>query len=255
MRRRNLLPALLCLLFINVYAQDKQGKITGTIVDGSQKNMASATITLINAKDSSVVKFTSSTKEGNYEFDHVSEGRFFVQVTIIGYEKANSDAIVISSANQLVKVPEIKLTEESKSLEAVTVTAKKPFIETKIDKTVVNVDASPTSAGSTAMEVLEKSPGISVDNDGNISLRGKAGVIVMMDGKPTYLSASDLATMLKNMPASALDQIEIMTNPSSKYDAAGNSGIINIKTKKGKQAGFNGSVMTSMTTSFLQLGN
>ena len=134
-------------------------------------------------------------------------------------------------------------------MQEVTVTAKKPFIETKIDKTVVNVDASPTSAGSTALDILEKSPGITVDNDGNISLRGKQGVIVMMDGKQTYLSATDLANLLRNMPASALDQIEIMTNPSSKYDASGNSGIINIKTKKGKNNGFNGSIMLGATTS------
>ena len=99
------------------------------------------------------------------------------------------------------------------------------------------------------MEVLEKSPGISVDNDGNISLRGKAGVIVMIDGKLSYLSAADLANMLKNMPASALDQIEIMSNPSAKYDASGNSGVINIKTKKGKSAGFNGSIMVGLTSS------
>ena len=131
----------------------------------------------------------------------------------------------------------------AKSLGDVTVNSKKPFIETKIDKTIVNVEASPTSAGATALEILEKSPGVTVDNDGNISLRGKAGVIVMMDGKQTFLSAADLANLLKNMPASALDQIEIMTNPSSKYDASGNSGVINIKTKKGKNAGFNGSVM------------
>jgi len=103
------------------------------------------------------------------------------------------------------------------------------------------------------MDMLEKSPGISVDNDGNISLRGKQGVIVMIDGKPTYLSATDLANMLKNMPASALDQIEIMTNPSSKYDASGNSGIINIKTKKGKNNGFNGNFMIGATSSIYKL--
>jgi hypothetical protein len=92
------------------------------------------------------------------------------------------------------------------------------------------------------MDVLEKSPGISVDKDGNISLKGKAGVMIMVDGKPTYLSAQDLANMLKTMPSSQLEQIEIMTNPPAKYDAAGNSGIINIKTKKNKIQGFNGSV-------------
>jgi len=141
------------------------------------------------------------------------------------------------------------MVQQAKGLAGVTVTAKKPFIETKIDKTIVNVDASPTSAGSTALEILEKSPGVAVDQDGNISLRGKQGVIIMMDGKLTYLSAADLANLLRNMPASALDQIEIMTNPSAKYDASGNSGVINIKTKKGKNDGFNGSVMVGITTS------
>src|SRR5438477_1214746 len=163
-----------------------------------------------------------------------------------------SIAFEISSSNPSVILPALVMTEQAKNLVGVTVTAKKPFIEAKIDKTVVNVDASPTSAGSTALEVLEKSPGITVDNDGNISLRGKAGVIVMIDGKPTYLSSADLANLLKNMPASALDQIEIMTNPSAKYDASGNSGVINIKTKKGRAAGFNGSVMAGITSSIFK---
>ncbi|HZI00640.1 MAG TPA: TonB-dependent receptor, partial [Flavisolibacter sp.] len=145
------------------------------------------------------------------------------------------------------------LTAIEKGLSGVTITAQKPFVETKIDRTVVNVDASPTSAGATAMEVLEKSPGIIVNGEGQISLRGKEGVIVMMDGKPTFLSPTDLANLLRNMPASALDQIEIMTNPSSKYDAAGNSGVINIKTKKGRAGGFNGSIMVGATTSIYNL--
>ena len=92
------------------------------------------------------------------------------------------------------------------------------------------------------MEVLEKSPGVTVDKDGNISLKGKQGVMIMMDGRPSYLSGQELANLLKNMPSSAIDQIEIMTNPSAKYDAAGNSGIINIKTKKNKLKGLNGNV-------------
>lgn len=97
---------------------------------------------------------------------------------------------------------------------------------------VVNVDAAVTNAGTTVLEVLEKSPGITVDNDGNISLKGKQQVLVMMDGKPTYLGPTELANLLKSMPSSLVEQIEIMTNPSSKYDAAGNSGIINIRTKR-----------------------
>jgi outer membrane receptor for monomeric catechols len=126
-------------------------------------------------------------------------------------------------------------------MQEVTVTAQKPFIETKLDKTVVNVDASPTSAGSTALDILEKSPALLWTMMAP-SVFAETGVIVLMDGKQTYLSATDLANLLRNMPASALDQIEIMTNPSSKYDASGNSGIINIKTKKGKNNGFNGAL-------------
>jgi hypothetical protein len=110
---------------------------------------------------------------------------------------------------------------------------------------VVNVDASPTNAGANALEVLEKSPGVSVDRDGNISIKGKQGVIVLLDGKQTYLSGQDLANLLRNMPASQLDQIEIMTQPSAKYDASGNSGILNLRTKKSLAKGFNGSVNLS----------
>ncbi len=147
----------------------------------------------------------------------------------------------------------ISVDQTNKDLGGVTVTAQKPFVETKIDRTVVNVDESPTSVGATALDILEKSPGIMVNHDGLISLRGKEGVIVMMDGKQTFLSPADLTNLLRNTPASALDQIEIMTNPSSKFDAAGNSGIINIKTKKGRAAGFNGSVMIGATTSIYNL--
>jgi len=131
------------------------------------------------------------------------------------------------------------------TLSQVTVVGHRPPIENKIDKTVVNVDASPTNGGLTALEVLEKSPGVMVDNDGNISLKGKQGVKVFIDGKPTYLSPTDLANYLKNMSASQLDQVEIMSQPPAKYDAAGNSGVINLVTKKNKNNGLNGSVTLS----------
>ena len=130
----------------------------------------------------------------------------------------------------------------AKSIQAVTVVSKKPLIEQKLDRTIVNVDAAASNVGATALEVLEKSPGITVDKDGNISLKGKQGVQVYIDGRPSYLSGNDLANLLRNMNANQMDQIEIMTNPPAKYDAAGNSGVINIKTKKNKQFGYNGSV-------------
>ncbi len=172
-------------------------------------------------------------------------------VSAVGYETTRSELIELLAGTDSQDNP-VTLRSAAKSLGGVTIAAKKPFIETKIDRTIVNVDASPTNAGATALEVLEKSPGIMVNNDGAISLRGKSGVIVMLDGKPSFLSPGDLANLLKNMPASSIEQIEIMTNPSSRYDASGNAGVINIKTKKGRTAGFNGSVMAGLTTSFFE---
>src|SRR5574339_859520 len=128
---------------------------------------------------------------------------------------------------------------------SVRVTTKKPLIEQKIERTIVNVEAAVTNVGTSALEVLEKSPGVSVDKDGNISLKGKQGVQVYIDGRPSYLSGTDLANYLRNLNSSQLDQIEIMTNPPAKYDAAGNAGIINIKTKKTKQFGYSGNIAST----------
>ncbi|RYY31363.1 MAG: TonB-dependent receptor, partial [Chitinophagaceae bacterium] len=140
------------------------------------------------------------------------------------------------------QITTLALTERAQALGQVTVVSRRPLVEARLDKMVVNVDASPSNAGATALELLEKSPGVSVDKDGNISLKGKQGVTVLMDGKQTYLSGQDLANLLRSMPASQLDQVEIMTQPSAKFDAAGNSGVINLRTKKAKTMGFNGSV-------------
>ncbi len=222
-------------------AQTTEGKVTGT-VSSLSKPIEAATVSLLKAKDSSLVKMSLSGKTGNFEIEKLVEGKYLVSVTIVGFTKYYSEAFELNNANQLYTVKPIELVSSSKALKDVTVTAKKPFVEQKLDRTLINVDASPTNAGLTAMDVLEKSPGISVDKDGNISLKGKQGVMIMIDGKPTYLSAQDLANMLKNMPGNQLEQIEIMTNPPAKYDAAGNGGVINIKTKKNKAQGLNGNI-------------
>ena len=250
-----LFSVLLMVLTLSLTAQTKIGKISGTITDENQKPIDGATVSLLKAKGAALVKVAITNKQGVFEFEKIAEGEYIISTTVTGFQKKNSPAFTISAENPTVKVDDLKMAPVPKSLGEVTVTAKRPLIENKIDRTVVNVDAAPSNAGATAMEVLEKSPGISVDNDGNISLKGKAGVIVMMDGKPTYLSATDLAAVLRNMPASGLDQIEIMTNPPAKYDASGNSGIINIKTKKSKNEGLNGSFTSGGTISFYKRDN
>lgn len=222
-------------------AQTVKTKITGSVVDGNQKTIESATIALLKWKDSSTVKFSIAGKDGKFVFENISNGHYLVMVSAIGHQKSYSEQFEVSEASQIIQLKTIELIPEAKSLNNITITAKKPFIEQKIDKMVINVESSITSAGSSALDVLEKSPGVTVDKDGNISLKGKQSVLVMMDGKPAYLSGADLVNYLRSLPSSAIDQIEIMTNPSAKYDASGNSGIINIKSKKNKQIGFNGS--------------
>ena len=240
-----MLTAALMSFSLISQAQVKDGKVSGMVVDGNVKTIESATITLLRFKDSSVVKLSVANKEGNYEFEAVPEGRYLVSITAAGHSKEFSEIFEISAAKSDVTLKTIELIPVAKSLSEVTVTAKKPLIEQKLDRMVVNVEASVTNVGASAMEVLEKSPGISVDKDGNISLKGKQGVQVYIDGRPSYLGGTDLANLLRNMNASQLEQIEIMTNPPAKYDAAGNSGIINIKTKKTKQFGYNGSLSST----------
>lgn len=235
----NLLPVLALTSFGTLQAQT--GRVSGRVEDGSRRIIESATISLLKAGDSSVYKINVADKNGAFLFEQVPAGSFLVSVTAVGHQKAFSEKFEISTTNGSINLNPMQLVAAAKSMAAVTVTAKKPLIENRIDRTIVNVEASPTNVGSSALEVLEKSPGITVDKDGNISLKGKQGVMVLVDGRPTQLGGADLANMLRSMTASQLDQIEIMTNPPAKYDAAGNAGIINIKTKKNRQFGYNGS--------------
>ena len=242
MRKYFTLIALLSATTMAVQAQEATGKVTGSVEDASQKTVSAATISLLHAKDSAVAKINVADKVGRFQFEGIANGKYLVLVSAVGHAKTFSKPFELSSSNSEVNLQPLVVVPATKEMAGVTVVASRPMIEQKIDKTVLNVDASVTNVGATALEVLEKAPGVSVDKDGNISLKGKQGVMLMMDGRPTYLSATELSNYLKSLPASAIDQIEIMTNPSSKYDAAGNSGIINIKSKKNKQKGFNGSV-------------
>ncbi len=236
-----------CLMAVEAHAQTALSKGVKGLV-AAQKPIDAATVALLNVKDSSIVKTAVTNKDGQFEIALLKDGRFLVSVQAIGFNTYYSEAFEVNTSSPVYTVKQVSLSPSSQQLGNVVVTTKKPFIEQKIDKTVVNVDASPTNVGLSALDVLEKSPGITVDKDGNISLRGKQGVVIYIDGRPTYLSGTDLANYLKNLSSGSLDQIEIMTNPPTKYDASGNSGIINIKTKKTKVTGLNGSVTVGAGT-------
>jgi iron complex outermembrane receptor protein len=228
------------LLFKSVAFAQPAGTISGHIV--KTDTSIAATISLLRARDSATVKLAVSSRDGRYDFEKITLGKYLIVVNAVGYRKVFSQVIDITAQQPSVQLPGIALMPLDKELAAVTVTAKRPLLEQRIDRTIVNVDASITNAGTSALEVLEKSPGITVDSDGNISLKGKQGVMIMVDGRPTQLNGADLANLLRNMSSTQLDQIEIMTNPPSRYDASGTSGVINIKTKKNITAGSNGSV-------------
>lgn len=233
-----------------------QHTIKGNINNASGKtiDLTNTTVSLLHFTDSSKVKSVKTDDKGYYEFLNVPSGKYLLETSGVNLKHSFSDAVIISDTTPFT-LRNITVMQESKTLQQVKVTGKKPFIENKIDKVVVNVDALISNAGNTAMDVLEKSPGVSVDKDGNISLKGKDGVMVMIDGKPSYLSGQDLANFLRNTPASSIEQIEVMTNPSAKYEAAGNSGILNIKTKKNKLKGFNGNFSSTYTQGIYWKGN
>ncbi|MGF7078528.1 TonB-dependent receptor domain-containing protein [Mucilaginibacter sp. UYCu711] len=226
------------------------GTVSGKLVNAQSAAMDYATISLLRAKDSTVVKGTLTNDAGAYTFDNIKPGDYIIKATTVGYTNAVSAAFNVDAG--AVNVPLLKMRANVKALNTVTINSTRPLIERKIDRTVMNVENSVMAAGNTAMEILERAPGVTVDNDDNISLKGKQGVTVMINDKLTYLSPANLATLLRSTDGNTIQSIEIITNPSSKYDAAGNSGIINIKLKKNKQVGTNGSVNAgvSKATSF-----
>ncbi|RFS20673.1 TonB-dependent receptor [Chitinophaga silvatica] len=226
-----------CLCFVfTVASSQSYTRISGRVIDDQQRPVNAATAALLKAGTSTPVKIELSDKDGHFQFEKQTVGTYRIIVTAIGFIKYESNPF---QADSSIVLPVFKLQKSDIELKEVNVTASKKFIEQKIDRTVVNVDALISNAGTTALDVLEKSPGVQVDLNGNISLKGLQGVTIYIDDKQTYLSGSDLQNYLRSLPASLLSQIEIMPNPPAKYDAAGNGGIINIKTLKRKPKGFN----------------
>lgn len=239
-----LLLSTLLFIFNDVQAQNAatvSGEISGKVLDETQKAFPYASVSLLNAKDSSSVRGTLSGDNGNYEFKSIHPGKYLVAIYVVGYRKMVKGPFQIGVDQRSHTVAQVQMELDAKQLKGVDIVKQKPLIERQIDKTVLNIENSILATGNTALEILQKSPGVTVDKDGKIALRGKQGVTVMLDGKPTYLSSEQLANLLRSTEGTAIQSIELITNPSAKYDAAGNSGIINIKLKKNRNFGTNGS--------------
>lgn len=226
----------LLLIVLGFVASGFAQTLNGTILDASSKGIPFASVVLLKA-DKSIAKTTVADDQGRYLFDKIEAGNYALAAFSIGFAKYESQVFELK-ANQLQN---LVLQETATQLNEVQVATKRPFVEQQLDRTVVNVANSIVGSGSTALEVLTKAPNVTVDfQKEQIELRGKEGTIVMIDGKQSYLSGSDLVAMLRGMSSDNIDKIEIITNPSAKYDAAGNSGIINIKLKKNMALGANG---------------
>ncbi|HWN89298.1 MAG TPA: TonB-dependent receptor, partial [Chitinophagaceae bacterium] len=239
-------PALTLIIFLiasyMVSAQTtERGKISGKVTDEQQKPIEGATAELLRTKDSSLVKVAISNKSGLIEFENIRFGSYFIKTTYVNHERSFSSIIDLSATNNAVTINDVILKPAAKELQTVQVTGRKPFIQQMTDRIVVNVENSVINAGSSAFDVLERSPGVLIDVNDNISMRGKTGIIIYLDGKPSPMSGADLVNYLRSLPSNAIERIELITNPSARYDAAGNAGIIDIRMKKDQRFGTNGS--------------
>lgn len=234
---KSILLLLLALLSGTVsFSQKISGRVL--LADGSAAEYA--TVTLHLAADSTLVKGTMTDVSGAYELVGVQTGRYYLAASSIGAGKKLSPAFEFTGKD--TDLADLRLEDATNTLGEVTVTARKQVIEVKADKTILNVEGTVNSTGLNALELLRKAPGVTVDNNENVTIKGKNGLRVLIDGREVPLDGKDLAAQLKGMQAADIANIEIISNPSAKYDAAGNAGIININLRRNKALGTNGNI-------------
>lgn len=233
------LLALATLLFSQ--SLFSQGQVSGSLRDASGQPVAFANVLVLVAADSTLLRGSLTDEDGNFQFDNIGAGTYLVQFSMLGFEELTSESLVFSESTPPLRLGEIVLRENSELLDEVLVSAKRPFLEQKIDRTVVNVSNSITNAGGTALQVLQRSPGVQVNAlTKSISLAGKQGVVVMINDKITRLSADAVVDMLAGMNADNIDRIELIHTPPANFEAQGNAGIINIILKSSTDEGLNG---------------
>ncbi len=216
--------------------------ITVRVMDENQKLIENATVEIYSNSEKKILKSLITDRDGLAKVELSANGSYYIIAKAINFEQNVPVKFEIPTLTRFIN---ILITTKSAQIKEVTVTAKKQLIQRAQGKTIINVDASITNVGTSVLDVLEKSPGVSVDRNGAIALQGKPRVLVLIDDKPTYLSGEDLSNLLSSMNSSQVNQIELITSPSAKYDASGNAGIINIKTKKNIQQGFNGNLSST----------
>lgn len=232
--RKSFCLTLMSLLFI-VPVFGQQVQLKGKVSTANQEPVAYATVSILQKSDSTLVKVSITDGDGKFSFAEIKAGEYLLRVTSVGYKE------YIQEIKQNTDF-QIAMEEDSQVLSEIQVTARKPIIEILADKTVFNVEGTLSASGITGFDLLRKAPGVVIDNNENLIVEGKGGVQIYIDGKPSPLTGQDLANYLKTLQSSDVEAIEIITQPSSKYDAAGTAGIVNIRLKKNKNFGTNGTL-------------
>lgn len=237
---------LICtiLFFISyLFTFAQSGSVEGHIQDERGEAVIFANCALFHALDSSLIKAEMSDAEGDFSFHGIAPGDYFLDISYVGMQKCRQ---YIRQVNEGLKLEDIVLKAQAMELEGVEVTAQRAMVEVKADRTVFNVEGTINSVGNNGLELLRKAPGLVVDNNNNISVLGRSGVLVYVDGQRLPLTGEQLSNYLESLTAEQIDRIDIITNPGSKYEAQGNAGIIDIRLKKAEDQGFNGSLNSSL---------
>lgn len=235
---KNLLLVLLTSLSSYVFAQTYNLK--GTAKTQTNEAASFATISVHSATDSVLFKADIADENGGFKINGVGKGKYFIKISAVGFRAFSSPVFEVIDTD--IEFNPFVLTADAQQLKEVKVVASKPLIEVKEDRVIFNVESSISATGTNALELMRKSPGVQVDKDENILVKGKSGVRIYIDGRPSPMSGRDLASTLKSMNSADIEAIEIITNPSAKYDAAGDLGIINIRLKKNRKLGTNGNI-------------
>ena len=231
---------LLVTSFLNAQSFSVSGKIT---LETNEKT-AVTSIFLYPENSERLVKTVVSDTNGRFTISNIKGGNYFIKVTYVGFQNYSSNIFTLVDKN--IEIPLIVLQKSTEALQEVVIKKQKPMVQVLADKTVFNVENTINATGTTGFELLRKAPGIVIDNNDNLIVEGKTGILIYIDGKQSYLTGSDLTNYLKTIQATDIEAIEIITQPSSKYDAAGNAGIINIKLKKNKNFGTNGTISSGL---------
>jgi outer membrane receptor protein involved in Fe transport len=231
------------LSFSNAQTKLGTNQLKGIVVDNETKlPLDFVNITLFSSADSSAITGGISNQNGEFQITQIPDGQFFIRFKFIGYKERILGGVKFEGKDRIKQLGQIMLERADRELKEVVVEIEKPLMETSIDKKVFNVGEDQTARGGTANDVLNNVPSVDIDQDGQISLRGNTNVTILIDGRPSSLSGSSRQAILDAIPAASIERIEIVTNPSAKYDPDGMSGIINIVLKKNKLRGVNGNL-------------